>query len=55
MEDSGIVEEMEAGRREPSVQGHERTGWEAVVFLVEEIGTAEAPVLDESLAMDDSL
>ena len=55
MEDSGIVEEVETARRGSSVQGFERTGWESVVFLVEEIGHAEAPALSDPVKSSDQI
>jgi len=49
MDDSGIVDEMEP-RSSPAGTQVVRNGWEAVVFLVEEIESEESGVSSETLA-----
>lgn len=44
MDDSGIVDEMEPARRSPTKTQVVRNGWEAVVFLVEEIESEKSGV-----------
>ena len=49
MEDSGIVDEREPGRKNSAHAHYGRTGWEAVVFEIEEIELPE-PGADETVA-----
>lgn len=50
MEDSGIVDERGPVRGSPPLPQYVRTGWEGVVFVIEEIGSEEAScVCDESV------
>lgn len=49
MEDSGIVDERKPGRKNPAHPPYVRTGWEAVVFEIEEIELPEAGA-DETVA-----
>lgn len=43
MEDFGVVDEKKPARRSLAVNQNVKTGWEAVVFLIEEIGSEESP------------
>lgn len=42
MEDFGVVDEKKPARGRLAVNQNVKTGWEAVVFLIEEIGSEES-------------
>lgn len=50
MDDSGIVDEMEPAQRSPAGKLVVRTGWDAVVFQVEEIESEGSGVNSETRA-----